>query len=137
MASDRFQRHAPWMLCAVLAAPWVSHAESLADAWAMALQSDGTVAAAHSEREAAEADHSAATRQRWPAIDLNGTYTQLDSAPLIDIRTPAGQLQAPIWRHDGYAAASAELSVPGWTSGRISRAIGAAAAGARGAGAQE
>jgi outer membrane protein TolC len=46
-------------------------------------------------------------------------------------------LQAPIWRHDGYAMAGADLSVPVWTSGRISGAIGAAAAGSRGATAQE
>jgi len=121
----------------LLVASWGTHAESLADAWAMALQSDGTVAAAHSEREAADAEHSAAQRQRWPSLDLNGTYTQLQHAPLFDITTPAGQLQAPIWRHDGYAAAGADLSVPVWTSGRTSGAIGAAAAGARGAAAQE
>ena len=121
----------------MLAAPWAAHAESLADAWAMALQSDGTVAAAHSERDAADAEHSAAMRQRWPSLDLNGTYTQLQHAPLLDITTPAGQLQAPIWRHDGYAAAGADLSLPVWTSGRTSGAIGAAAAGVRGAAAQE
>ena len=49
--------------------PVDAHAETLIDAWAMALQSDGTLAAAHSDREAAEADHSAALRQRWPALD--------------------------------------------------------------------
>jgi outer membrane protein TolC len=103
----------------------------------MALQSDGTVAAAHSEREAADAEHSAALRARWPSLDVNGSYTQLQHAPLLDITTPAGQLQAPIWRNNGYAMAGADLSVPVWTSGRTSGAIGAAAAGARGAAAQE
>jgi len=126
-----------WAACALLVIPWIGHAESLADAWAMALQSDGTLAAAHSEREAAEAEHSAALRQRWPRLDLNANYTQLQHAPQLDITTPAGQLQAPIWRHDGYAAAGADLSVPVWTSGRTSGTIGAAAAGARGAAAQE
>ncbi len=66
---DLFRPH--WAACALLVIPWVSHSESLADAWAMALQSDGTLAAAHSEREAAEAEHSAALRQRWPSLDLN------------------------------------------------------------------
>ena len=60
----------------------------------MALQSDGTLAAAHSERQAAEADHSAALRQRWPALDLNGNYTQLEHAPNLSYhdarRTIAG-----------------------------------------------
>lgn len=133
----RIAHNAAWVLCSLLAVPGVSRAESLIDAWAMALQSDGTLAAAHSERQAAEADHSAALRQRWPALDLNGNYTQLEHAPNLSITTPAGQLQAPIWAHDGYAVAGADLSVPLWTSGRISGAIGAAAAGARGATAQE
>jgi len=121
----------------LLAVPWVSRAESLSDAWAMALQSDGTLAAAHSERQAAEADQSAAMRQRWPALDLDGKYTQFEHAPNLNIATPVGQLQAPVFAHDGYAMAGADLSVPLWTSGRISGAIGAAAAGARGATAQE
>jgi len=125
-----------WTLYALLAIPWVSHAESLTDAWAMALQSDGTVAAAHSERDAADAEHTAALRQRWPSLDLNGNYTQLQHAPVFEFATPAGQLQAPIWRHDGYAAAGADLSVPIWTSGRTSEAVGAAAAGVRGAAAR-
>ena len=101
-----------WALGVLLVIPWVSQAESLNDAWAMALQSDGTVAAAHSEREAADAEHSAALRARWPSLDVNGSYTELQHAPLLDITTPAGQLQAPIWRHDGYAMAGADLSVP-------------------------
>ncbi len=125
------------LICALLGVPWAAHAESLSDAWAMALQSDGTLAAARSDRQAAEADQSAAQRQRWPALDLNGTYTQFDHAPSLDIATPAGQLQAPIWQHNGYAMAGADLSVPIWTSGKISGSIGAAAAGARGANAVE
>src|ERR1017187_1225840 len=134
---SRAPRAASVLICALLGIPWAAQAESLTDAWAMALQSDGTLAAARSDREAAEADQSAALRQRWPALDLNGTYTQFDHAPSLDIATPAGQLQAPIWQHNGYAVAGAELSVPIWTSGKISGSIGAAAAGARGANAVE
>ena len=124
-------------IIAIAAFPWAARAESLADAWAMAQQSDGTLAAAHSEWEAAEADHTAALRQRWPALDVNGTYTEFEHAPNLNIATPAGQLQAPIWGHNGYSMAGADLSVPVWTSGKISGSIGAAAAGARGASAQE
>jgi len=103
----------------------------------MALEVDATLAAAHSEREAAEADHSAASRMRWPVLDVTGTYTQFQDAPALDIATPAGRLQAPIWKHDGYTVAGADVSLPVWTSGRISGAIEATAAGARGATAQE
>jgi outer membrane protein TolC len=103
----------------------------------MAMGTDSAMAAAHSEREAAESDRTAAERLRWPVLDVTGTYTQFQNAPILDIATPAGQLQAPIWRHDSYTAAGADMSIPVWTSGRISGAIGAATAGARGAGAQE
>ena len=122
---------------ALIALAGVAQAESLSDAWSMALGSDGTLAAARSEREAAESDHSAAMRQRWPALDVTGAYTQFEHAPQLAISTPSGELQAPIWSHDGYAMAGADLSIPLWTSGRIGGSIGAAAAGARGAGAQE
>ena len=134
---SRAPRAASVLICALLCIPWGAQAESLSDAWALALRSNGTLAAARSDREAAEADQSAALRQRWPALDLNSTYTQFDHAPNLDIATPAGQLQAPIWQHNGYAMAGADLSVPIWTSGKISGSIGAAAAGARGANAVE
>lgn len=134
---SRAPRSTSVLIGALLCIPWAAQAESLTDAWAMALQSDGTLAAARSDRQAAEADQSAALRQRWPALDLNGTYTQFDHAPSLDIATPAGQLQAPIWQHNGYAVAGADVSVPIWTSGKISGSIGAAAAGARGANAVE
>jgi outer membrane protein TolC len=125
------------LLGALLVMPHASDAETLADAWAMALQSDGTLAAVRSDREAAEADQTAARRQRWPALDLSGGYTQFEHAPIFNIDTPAGQLQAPIWRNNGYSMAGADASVPLWTSGKISGAIGAATAGARGATALE
>jgi outer membrane protein len=125
------------LICALWAIPWDVQAESLNDAWALALQSDGTLAAVRSDRLAAEADQTAAQRQRWPALDLSGAYTQFEHAPNLDIATSAGQLQAPIWHNNGYALAGADVSVPLWTSGKISGAIGVAAAGARGANAQE
>lgn len=127
-----------WLLLALASCPClIAHAESLNDAWAMAMNADGTLAAARSEREAAESDHTAAARQRWPSVDVTGGYTEFQHAPSLDISTPAGQLQARIWRNDGYAMAGADVSVPLWTAGRISGGIAAAAAGLRGAGAQE
>ncbi len=136
------RRAARLLAACLLAAPLglaaFAQAESLTDAWRMAFAGDASLAAAHSERIAAEADRSAATRQRWPALDIGGAYTQLKTAPAFDIATPNGQFQSPkIWQHDAYGTASADLSVPIWTSGRISGSIGAAAAGARGAAAVE
>lgn len=142
-ATDRRRRQVSasrhvWTVCVLLGVPWAVQAESLQDAWRMALSADEALAAARSEREAADADQTAATRLRWPVLDVTGTYTQLQDSPILDIMTPTGRLQSPrIWKNDAYTIAGADLSVPLWTSGRISSAIGAAAAGARGASAQE
>src|SRR5271167_1975930 len=114
LADNAAVARASLLICALFAIPWDGHAESLNDAWAMALQSDGTLAAVRSDRQAAEADQTAAQRQRWPALDLNGTYTQFEHAPNLDIATPAGQLQAPFWRNNGYALAGGEVSFPLW-----------------------
>ena len=137
-ATGRRHAHAQaaW-LGAALALSCAAHGESLSDAWSMALAANPSFAAVHSEREAAESERDAAVRQRLPALDLSATYTELERAPLFQVNTPAGQLQAPIWNRNGYAMAGADLSLPVWTSGRISSSIAAATAGARGAGAQE
>jgi outer membrane protein TolC len=132
-----FSRAVSLGLLAVAAATPV-HGESLSDAWRMALESDGSLAAIHSARAAADDDQRAASRMRWPVVDVIGSYTKMQASPYLDIETPAGRLQSPkIWANDRYAMGSAEVSIPLWTSGRISGAIGAARAGARGAGAQE
>ncbi len=120
-----------------LASLSIAQGETLADAWRMALQNDASLGAARSDVEAALADRNAALRSRLPVVDANGSYTQFKSAPALDVATAGGALQAPIWRHDGYAAGSVDVSVPIWTSGRLSGAVGAANAGLDGARAQQ
>lgn len=125
-------------LAGALAARGAAAADTLADAWRMALGHDGEVAASRSDREAAQAERTAAERSRWPALDLSGGYTKLDRSPILSIDTPSGPFKSPkIWNHDGYASAAADVSVPLWTSGRIRGSIEAARAGARGALARE
>lgn len=126
------------LLAAAMAAPRPAGAETLEDAWRMALHANGAIAASRNDRAAADAERRAAERQRWPALDVGGGYTQLNQSPIIDIETPTGRFQSPkIWKHDGYVNAAADLSVPLWTSGRIRGSIGAARAGARGAAAEQ
>ena len=125
------------MLVCVLAHVAAARAESLADAWSMALANDSRLAATQSDVEAAESDRSAVSRSRFPVLDVNANYTQFKNAPMLDVATPGGALQAPIWRHDGYAAGSVDVSVPLWTSGRISGAMGAANANLNGAVAEQ
>ena len=126
------------LLAVAFVLPRGGGAETLTDAWRMAMRADGTVAAARDDLAAARAERSAAERGRWPTLDVGGGYTQLNQSPILDIQTPNGPFRSPkIWRHDGFASAAADLSIPVWTSGALSGSIGAARAGARGAAAQE
>ena len=123
--------------CLGLASLSLARAETLADAWRLALQNDAGLGAARSEVAAAESARTAAARARFPVLDATGSYTQFKNAPSLDVATPGGGLQAPIWKRDGYAAAAVDVSAPLCTSGRISGVIGAANAGLYAARAQE
>lgn len=121
-------------VCIAWLAPGLVQAESLADAWQQALVADANLASIHSEKEAAEADYRGASRQRLPVLDVTGSYTQLRDSPYLDVQTPSGPFVSPkIFRNDVYASGGVNLSVPLWTSGRLTGSIGAAEAGARAA----
>ena len=98
---------------------------------------DNGLAAVRSQAEAAELDAAAARAQRWPTLAVGGAYTRLDDSPAFDFGftglpiTPPGALRRRRFR-DGPAT----LTVPLFTSGRISSSIAAAEARGRGAGAQ-
>lgn len=125
-------------LAAALGAPRPAGAETLTDAWRMALHRNGEIAASRNQRSAADAERTAAERGRWPTLAVEGGYTQLNQSPILDIQTSSGPFRSPkIWKHDGYVSAAADLSVPLWTSGALGGSIGAARAGARGAAAAE
>ena len=112
-------------------------AENIADAWRMAREADGSFAAAQNEAAAADSAQAAAERQRWPVLRVTGSYTQLNQSPALEIATPAGEFRSPkIWQNDVVGLASAEVSVPLWTAGRLSGAIGSATDEARAAAAQ-
>jgi outer membrane protein len=117
--------------------PTGAMAEDISDAWRMAREADGSFAAAQSESAAADSAQVAAERQRWPVLKVTGSYSQLDQSPALDISTPQGEFRSPkIWKNDVVGLASAEVSIPLWTAGRLSGAIGAATDEARAAAAQ-
>ena len=66
-----------------LAAPAV-FAETLEEAWSLALQNDRSLAAVRSEAEAAALEADAARAQRWPTLAVGGRYTWLDESPAFD-----------------------------------------------------
>ncbi len=128
-----------WSVALVLtgAVAAVASAETLTEAWALALQQDHSLAAARSQAEAAGLEAQAARAQRWPTVTVGGSYTQLDDSPAFDFAFTGLPLTPPeLFEDDKYVMGSASLTLPLFTSGRISSSIAAAEARERGVGAQ-
>jgi outer membrane protein TolC len=112
-------------------------AETLAEAWALANAQDNALAAVRSQAEAAELDAAAARAQRWPSVAVGGAYTRLDDSPAFDFGFTGLPVVPPeLFGGDDFWMGAATVTVPLFTSGRISSSIAAAEARGRGAGAQ-
>ena len=123
-------------LAMLTAAPFAV-AETLQEAWTRALAQDRGLAAVRSHAEAAGLDAAAARAQRWPTLGVGGAYTWLDDAPAFDFSFTGLPIVAPeLVEGDSFLMGSATLSVPLFTSGRISASVAAAEARGRGAEAQ-
>jgi outer membrane protein TolC len=124
------------MVAGALVAP-ATWAETLEEAWARALANDRGLAAARSQAEAAQLDAAASRAQRWPTLAVGGGYTWLDESPAFDFGfTGLPITPPPLFAGDDFVSASATLSLPVFTGGRITSGIAAAEARGRGAGAQ-
>ena len=137
MTPSRMILRWPVALVLIGAIAAVARAETLEDAWALALQQDHALAAARNQAEAAGFESQAARAQRWPTIAVGGAYTQLDDSPAFDFSFTGLPLTPPeLFKDDSFVTGSASISVPLFTSGRISSSIAAAEARERGVGAQ-
>jgi outer membrane protein len=124
-------------IATVVVAGGPARGETLTDAWALALQQDHSLAAARNQAEAAGFEAQAARAQRWPTLAVGGSYTQLDDSPAFDFAFTGLPLTPPeLFEDDKYVMGSASLTIPLFTSGRISSSIAAAEARERGVGAQ-
>jgi outer membrane protein TolC len=115
-------------LAAAAAAPARGCAESLADAWQMAIAHDLSLAAAAADVAAAQADERSARGARWPSVDANAGYTRLGDSPNLDITTQAGQsLQSgPVFRNNQFTTGTVQIKLPLYAGGRIMAGIDAA-----------
>lgn len=107
-------------------APGTAAAESLEDAWRLALEHDDGLAAATADLEGARSSERAARASRWPTLAANASYTRFNSAPRFDLAAPGIALQAPIFSGEDMVAGGVQMRVPLYTGGRISAGIGAA-----------
>ena len=128
-----------WSVAFVLfgSAAGMARAETLTEAWALALQQDHSLAAARNQAEAAGFEAQAARSQRWPTLAVGGSYTQLDDSPAFDFSFTGLPLTPPeLFEDDNFLMGSATLTVPLFTGGRIASSIAAAEARERGVDAQ-
>jgi outer membrane protein len=134
-------RPADWsiglVVAGALALAHAAGAETLTEAWALADAQDSGLAAVRSQAEAAELDAGAARAQRWPTLAVGGAYTRLDDSPAFDFGFTGLPIAPPeLFGGDDFWMGAATLTLPLFTSGRISSSIAAAEARGRGAGAQ-
>ena len=102
-------------------------AETLQDAWALAIARDKTLAAAGSDVEGARAAEKAARGARWPSLDASAGYTRLNAAPAFDIATPSFAFRSgPLFKDDQYTSGSVQMRLPLYAGGQISAGIDAA-----------
>lgn len=123
-------RHAAltWMVLATLASTrHAAGAESLADAWRLALTRDPQLAAASADVDGARASEQAARGARWPSLDATAAYTRLNASPALDVATPGFLFRSgPIFKDDQFVAGGVQLKLPLYTGGQISAGIDAA-----------
>jgi len=118
----------PLALLAAAATGPCAAAETLADAWRLALTNDKALAAAGSEVEGARAAERAARSARWPSLDATGGYTRLDSSPALEVATPGGPVfrSGPIFRDDQFVSGGVQLKLPLYTGGQVAADVDAA-----------
>ncbi len=120
-----------WLTLTVLASVasprHAAGAESLADAWRLALSRDPALAAASSDVDGARAGEQAARGARWPSLDATAGYTRLNASPALDVTTPGFQFRSgPIFKDDQFVSGGVQLKLPLYTGGQIAAGIAAA-----------
>jgi len=106
--------------------PGLACSETIEQAWEVALGVDHSLRAAYRTTESAEARLGAAKSQRLPTLAVHGGYSAKDNPSVVDISElnvpSAEQFQADEKTSYSYGAS---VSIPLYTSGRISHGIDA------------
>ena len=115
------------LAAAAAGASCVAAAETLEDAWKLAIARDKALAAAGSDVEGARAAERAARGARWPSLDANAGYTRLNASPAFDLSTSTFAFRSgPIFKDDQYTSGSVQMKLPLYAGGAISAGIDAA-----------
>jgi outer membrane protein len=113
-------------------------AETLQQAWQMAIANNQTLAAAAADVKGAQASLRAARDARWPSVDTSVGYTRLNASPQLDVVTPGLTFRSgPIFKDDQYVSGTVQVKVPLYAGGKITAGMRAASQTLTGASAQE
>jgi outer membrane protein TolC len=101
------------------------HTETLEAAWAVALDNNHQIKSSQANTSASEQQLQSAQGQRLPELNVSTGYTQYSQTPAAKATFNGDTTQFNV-SQAGSAKAQAMVSVPVYTSGRISNNIGAA-----------
>jgi len=126
------------VILALAVAPSLAQAETLEDAWRMAVERDPGLAATRSLIEAGRADELAARAERWPTLTVDGSYQRFNDAPAFSFPVNGTTFTSPeLLKNDDFLMARARVAMPLFTAGRVTAGIKSAQEAARGAGLAE
>lgn len=115
------------LLGAALAAP-PSAAETLEEAWGVALEADARLAAAGERSGASEAMLAAARAERQPAVTATTATTRWRDTPAFDFGAAGLPGVLPLFGGETMNLATAQVSLPLYTGGALTANVAAAAA---------
>lgn len=129
-------RYACWSLLAVLALTPVLHAESLEEAWSIALAVDQRLRASAELTGSAAETLAAAKAARYPTMTNEGGYFSLSTQPAYKLDLLVTTIPIPITQTNYFTSLNV-INQPLYTSGRIKHTIAAAEAGVHAAQSEE
>jgi outer membrane protein TolC len=110
-----------------------ANAETLEEAWSLALQHDHRVAAAAADVDAALSTERAARAARWPSVGANASVMHFAAPPQLALAAGGLALNSPLFAGDNFSTAGLQVQLPLYAGGRITQGIAAAHESARGA----
>jgi outer membrane protein len=123
-------RHALSCICILyLLLPSAAHSETLDDAWKAAIESDNRLQASRKNTESLRQTFEAAQSSRLPSLFLESSYTVLNESPAAVVHMPNIPLKSLPMSEDKSLSYKTMLTLPVFTSGRISQSIDAATSG--------
>lgn len=141
----RVARTLPWhwlgtalLLTGSLGVAPAQAAETLADAWRLAIAANPGLAASSTDTAAAMAERRAAEAGRLPTLTASGSVMRLSQSPALAFDTGAGVFRSPpLFAGDEMRMGGIEMRLPLFTGGRLSAGIAAARAGEQAASASQ